>query len=398
MDRKPFFLLLCCTCVLPVGAVAAEPDPYPLSTSDRYGLNFNGFVSQGYFNSSSSSNNFNRSGKPGGSFDFTEAAANMHWQWTDRMSFAAQALYRKAPASVDDGVRLDYAFVNTTFQTPFTDATGVMIGRFKNPFGFYNETRDVPFTRPGIILPQSMYTERGRPFAMSSQGILVYGDLYRPWGTLGLKLSFGEPVPGGSSLEYIIFNKDLPGEFEPRRAITAQLRYDGPEPQLGWSAALSYQEYSYDLTKPRASLGLDSFRFSYKSVALSLQYAEPDWKITSESSRGVAFDDAVRLTTYLQGDYRILPDLSVFARADLMILDNRDRWGKKAEAAGRGPDYNRYAKDYSIGMNWEPRPDLSLRLEWHHTIGNAFLSSAENDLLDAAKTWNMGMAQISYRF
>lgn len=357
---------------------------------------FNGFLSQGY--SLSNANDFNSSGQRGGSFDFREAAVNGRWQVNDRLSAAAQVLYREVPASVDDDLRLDYAFADYTFPgASGTHAVGFTLGRYKNPFGFYNEFRDVPFTRPGVLLPQSMYTERGRPFAMASQGLLVHADLFSDWGTLGFKGSYGEPIRGGSSLEYILFRTDVPGEFKPERAITAQLRFDGAGVTEGWSAALSYLYYAYDFSRPR-SLGRDEFRFSFETGALSVQYATPEWRITAETAIGKSFDDIERASGYLQGTYRLSPALETFVRYDLMITDISDRWGKKLEASGRGPAHNRYAKDLTFGVNWDVTPDLALRAEWHHVEGTSWLSPAEVNLREADRRWNLGIVELSFRF
>ncbi|HMW41219.1 MAG: hypothetical protein JSR94_19145 [Proteobacteria bacterium] len=357
---------------------------------------FNGFLSQGY--SLSNTNRFNSSNQQGGSFDLREAAVNTRWQVNDRLSMAAQLLYRDVPVANDDGVRLDYGFIDYSQAAVSGNQNyGVTIGRFKNPFGFFNETRDVPFTRPGVLLPQSLYTERGRPFAMASQGVLAHADFFTDTGTLALKASFGEPIPGGASLEYILFGNDLSGQFDPDKAVTAQVRYDGAGNTEGWSAALSYLYYSYDFSRPR-SLGRDAFNFSFRVMAASLQYSTPDWRITSEAGYGQAFDNIDRFSAYLQGAYRLSPTLESFLRYDLMIVDVEDRWGHEYERQGRGPAHNRYAKDLTFGINWDLSPDLTVRAEWHHVEGTGWLSPAEANLRETDRRWNLGMLELSFRF
>lgn len=357
---------------------------------------FNGFLSQGY--SLSNANNFNSSGQHGGSFDFREAAINSRWQINDRFAFAAQLLYRDVPASVSDDLKLDYAFVDYSQASSNGSMNyGLTLGRFKNPFGFYNETRDVPFTRPGVLLPQSLYTERGRPFAMASQGVLIHADYFSEEGTLSFKASLGEPIPGGASLEYILFRDDLNGQFNPDVSITAQLRYDGAGSTDGWSFALSYLNYSYDFSRPQ-SLGRDDFEFSFKVYAVSLQYAFQDWKFTSEFGYGHSFDNINRASAYLQATRRIGPKLESFLRYDLMLADIDDRWGHGYERQGQGPAHNRYAKDLTFGVNWNLTSDLTLRAEWHHVEGTSWLSPAEIDLRDADRRWNLGLVELSFRF
>ena len=56
------------------------------------------------------------------------------------------------------------------------DQFGIRVGRLKNPFGFYNDTRDVAFTRPGILLPQSIYFDRTRNLGLSGDSVQIYGE------------------------------------------------------------------------------------------------------------------------------------------------------------------------------------------------------------------------------
>jgi hypothetical protein len=44
--------------------------------------------------------------------------------------------------------------------------------------GLYNETRDVPFTHPGIFLPQVVYFDRVRNLVLSTDGAMLYGERY----------------------------------------------------------------------------------------------------------------------------------------------------------------------------------------------------------------------------
>jgi inorganic pyrophosphatase len=54
-------------------------------------------------------------------------------------------------------MRLDYGFVDRTLLADGDDQVGLRLGKIKNPIGFFNTTRDVAHTRPGIIMPQSIY-------------------------------------------------------------------------------------------------------------------------------------------------------------------------------------------------------------------------------------------------
>ena len=47
----------------------------------------------------------------------------------------------------------------------------------KNPFGLYNEARDVIWTRPSVLLPQSIYFDSLalREIELASDGGILYG-------------------------------------------------------------------------------------------------------------------------------------------------------------------------------------------------------------------------------
>jgi hypothetical protein len=61
------------------------------------------------------------------------------------------------------------------------------VGRIKTAYGLYNTTRDVPFTRPSIVLPQSIYFERTRNLTVSADGVpRCYVERYgERWDALG---------------------------------------------------------------------------------------------------------------------------------------------------------------------------------------------------------------------
>ena len=78
------------------------------------------------------------------------------------LQFSVQGLSRTAGEGSPGNIRLDYGFIDYTFSNQENSQFGIRLGRMKNPLGFYNDTRDVPFTRPSILLPQSIYFDRTR--------------------------------------------------------------------------------------------------------------------------------------------------------------------------------------------------------------------------------------------
>jgi hypothetical protein len=112
---------------------------------------FHGFLSQGLF--STSGNNVYGKSKNSVSAGLTEIGLNISYRALKNLSFAAQGLYRRAGATTGDAgeVTLDFGFVDLNLLNLQEGRIGVRGGRIKNPWGLYNETRDVAFTHPTIM-------------------------------------------------------------------------------------------------------------------------------------------------------------------------------------------------------------------------------------------------------
>lgn len=88
-------------------------------------------------------------------------------------------------------MKFDYLFAEYTYH--FGDETvGLRGGLFKNEAGFYSSTRDVPFTRPSIMLPQSIYSDYFRDAQLHIEGGDLFGVHQIFDGTLDWHLAFGK--------------------------------------------------------------------------------------------------------------------------------------------------------------------------------------------------------------
>ncbi len=132
-----------------------------------------GFLSQGY--TYTSGNDFFGNSRGAGSLDFTELGVNVLGHPLPDLLFAVQGLYRNAAGSDDLGFRLDYANLDLRLPLGVSTRIGVRAGRVKNTFGLYNEGRDAIWTRPSVLLPQSVYFDAlalRQPELSSDGGIL----------------------------------------------------------------------------------------------------------------------------------------------------------------------------------------------------------------------------------
>ncbi len=150
------------------------------------GLQIHGFLSQGYIRTSS--NRVFGHSEGDGSLDFIEAGVNASWTPLPQLQLAAQGLFRRAGAGHEHDFELDFGLIDYALLSTADRQLGFRLGRIKNPLGLYNDTRDVAFTRPSILLPESIYLDSLREQFVSSDGALVYGELRSRWGDFSLEV------------------------------------------------------------------------------------------------------------------------------------------------------------------------------------------------------------------
>ena len=154
-------------------------------------LKIHGFFTQNAIHTSD--NNMYGHSKNSVSTDFTEAAVNFYYSPFEKMSFSFQTLYRNAGKIDNDSVDLDYGFIDLMLNDYESGNYGLRLGRIKNPLGLYNETRDVAFTTPSIILPQGIYYDRSRALLRASDGAQLYLEHRIDSDNISLKLNYGKP-------------------------------------------------------------------------------------------------------------------------------------------------------------------------------------------------------------
>ncbi len=364
-------------------------------------VHFHGFASQGFL--SSTGNNF-FGNSTSGSFEFAELGLNTSWRPLDNLQFSVQALYRRAGETDDQGLRLDYGFVDYTAVSNLDSRWGLRAGRIANSVGFYNDTRDVPFTRPGILLPQSLYFDSSRLFA--SDGISLYGEQYTEAGEFSLVASIIRPITDADGFEAAVFGGGVSGDFDPKMSYFGRLLYDWEGGRV--RAAFSFAQINLD-HRPDSPPGLLSGFVRTTLYVFSLQYNKERWSLTSELTLRPAKlegfgpllpdNDSMGIAWYFQGGYRFAKNWEVLLRYDLMYQDFDDRSGKDFAASTGLPAHLRFAKDWTLGLNWDVTPDVSLRTELHRVNGTAWISPLENtDIGNSDRYWDLFALQLSVRF
>lgn len=366
-------------------------------------LQLHGFLTQGAV--STTDNNFFGESDHGGSLDFREVGVNLSFRPHPDFQLSGQLLSHRAGESDHGQVRVDYALVDWTALSGEWGNGGIRLGRVKNPFGFYNKTRDVAFTRPSIILPQSIYFDRTRNVSMASDGLELYLERYGEAGNLYLNLVAGWPDADDKASEVAFLGRDRAGKPKGEFTQLYQAIYegDGGRYRLGFTAVKGNVSY-----RPGVGDPLQAGHLDFDPLIASAQYNAENWSLTAEyalrytrlSGFGVFPDNEFTGESYyLQGTYRIGPKWEALLRYDVLYSDRDDRDGKKLSAATGQPAFFSFAKDWTVGLRYDVTPAFMVRAEYHRVNGTAWLPGLDNpDPSSLEQHWGMFMLLGSFRF
>lgn len=367
-------------------------------------VQLHGFLTQGAV--FTSDNNFFGESEDGGSLDFREIGVNFSLRPHPDFQLSGQLLSHRAGESDEGQVRVDYALLDWTAISGERGLAGVRLGRVKNPYGFYNKTRDVAFTRPSIILPQSIYFDRTRNVTMASDGLELYLERYGEAGNFSANLVMGWPDVSDKASEVAFLGRDRAGKPDADFAQLFQAMYegDGGRYRLGLTAAWVNISYRPGINDP-----LQAGHFDFDPLVFSGQYNAENWSLTGEyalrhskiSGFGPRFPDNALTgeSYYLQGTYRLGLKWEALLRYDVLYNDRNDRDGKELNAATGRPAFVSYAKDWTVGLRYDVTPSFMVRAEYHRVDGTAWLPGLDNpDPSSLERRWDMFMLLGSFRF
>ena len=368
-------------------------------------IRVHGFLTQGYF--LTSDNRVFGKSDSGGSFDFTEAGLNASWIPSPDFRLAAQGLFRRAGTGHENDFTLDYGLLDYTISSTIDYRFGTRLGRFKIPYGLYNDTRDVIFTRPTILLPQSIYPDRTRNLSVSADGGLVYGEYRDGWGNLLFELGAG--IPRGSDLdnELAILGMDFPGNTYTNLSYIGRMTFDLQDGKYRIALTSAWVDTGYNPKfSPPQDLGAGSNIF--KPIIFSAQYNAEKLSITAEyairpferTGFGDRFD--INLTSesyYLQALYRFNNNMEAILRYDALFNNRNDKHGKKYQAVTGRPAYTQFAKDWTFGLRYHFNSFFLIAAEYHYVDGTAWLPIQDNpDSSRLEQRWHMFSLAAGYRF
>ncbi len=367
-------------------------------------VQFHGFLSQGLI--SSSGNNVYGHSKNSVSA-LTEVGLNASYQYSSQISFAIQGLYRRAGSTTGkNGIGvLDYAFMDYRFFNDNQWQVGIRGGRIKNPWGLYNETRDVSFTRPTMFMPLPYY-ERSRGLVLAMNGGQVYVNQFTSWGDLYFKFNLGVTESDQELLIAVTSNPAISGKLNTSGVnFLTQLRYEILEGQYVFAVSYAQMDFEYKGLSPI----YNNLQVPIRPLMLSMQYNGERFSLAAEYNLqwnhfyGALVPEIKNVSEgwYIQGGYKILDNLEATIRYDQTARDKDDPLGKKISALSGGlmPAYYLFTHDTTISLRWDVTPEWMLRAEYHRVHGASNISMIDNpDIGDIAEHWNIYALQVAFRF
>lgn len=213
----------------------------------------NGFIAQSAIHTDA--NNYFGETENSISTDFFEAGLVVNGNITRKLKFSTQLLARKAGENDDGSPKIDYGFFSYDLIDNARWNTGFRMGRIPSQAGLYNATRDVPFTRPSILLPQSIYGETIRNSRFAHDGVQWYGEWRQELNRIIWHADYYQPLTDGNEMDDI-FLVPLPGNIDAERSWMSQLIYE-------WDGGTGQISLTYNLTKYKYQItGQDLANFS----------------------------------------------------------------------------------------------------------------------------------------
>jgi len=369
-------------------------------------LKWHGFIAQGAMQAEDNSF-INDDGDL--SFKLTDIGLNASYQINRKLRVAGQAVYLNADNRYQEGARIDYLLLDWTLFDEGSSNSNLLLGRFKNSHWLYSATRDVPHSRPSIILPQSVYFDALRDAGLTIQGAGLRANHLIDSGNLTFELNYGSGLSLRSGTAQHALSRRARGEMDVDSSLSASLRFSPLSER--WLTYISYVDvdFDYDASGNESLLDADA---TLERTMLGFLYSGERYELASELFEETSGLDGFLASSYssettsqggyLQLRYFINPKLTGLLRVDTFDRDKDDRDGSKLERStfGMVPDHFGYMDDLTLGLQWTFKRNLSLQMEYHNIRGTGRSGPVvePNLALNQKSNWDMWALQLMYWF
>lgn len=287
--------------------------------------------------------------------------------------------------------KIDYASIDWRNAFLGFGEQTISVGRVKSGGGIYNHTRGVPFTRPSIILPNSVYAEDFRGVYSHLDGIRFASSFFIGSGDLRIEFAKGKPDVGSDFIGND-FAASMENSWSNDDADYFDIRYQNAQ----W--LLNYSRTSVDATlsgfmtlmavighpitvNGESKLGLVNHsygaQYQHENFELTAEYSKQQIQ-ASNSLSPLSFNRDID-GYYAQFRYFVFPELSLMTRFEELNFDIE--WNIRSHS----PIGLLNSKQYALGMSWRINPDWQLNVEAHRN---------KTDLWEE----DLALMQLSWRF
>lgn len=372
--------------------------------ADAKVYDWNGFIAQGLIQSENS-NFINESGDV--SLRLTEVGLNGFYRLSPSLRVAGQIVYLNGANRYPEGERVDYLFLDWQLPELNNWQLNLHLGRSKNYHWLYSATRDVPHTRPSIVLPQSIYFDTFRDVALGSDGFSLLASSINQYGEWDIAWSYGKSDISQEQTRNL-FSRAAMGLLEQDHDHQLKVMWQPQFAQFQLGVNLLDSEFVYKASDP--DIFIDGTATSQRLMLLFRYFGEK-FEINAEIMRErVVYEDIFftgfesGLTAeggYLQSVYQLSEELSLLTRLDIYDRDREDRDGEKysASVGGEVPGYFTFSDQFTLGVTWQPLANWQLQAEFHRNKGAGRLAPVlDPDIGINPKYWNLWAIQISHWF
>lgn len=378
--------------------------------------NLGGFVDQTLMYTTD--NNFFGASDDSLSSDMHEVALLGRGPVASNLEFSGQILSRDAGAADNDKPRLDFAFLSYTLFENMQWTDVIRFGRVKRPSAVYADSRESPFSRPGVIMPQGIYYDRIRNVLVSYDGMDAFVERRVDLASYTVHAGAGIARPVDEEINDLFILRDaMLGNLQPRNTHHVQFVYDYDSGHFRISGAYFKLHYNYDpltadpfLANGKANLLNEPGEYYFVGKTIGFEYNQTTWSLVSELAEGnTLFNGFARFFKnkpvvsrggYIQANYNLTTSAQAYFRYDESHIDETNVYSDNL--LFRMVGFKHWATtfyDRAMGLSWLATPALQIRTELHTVKGTGYLNIGDTESpSDLRKNWNMAVCEIAYRF
>jgi len=369
-------------------------------------LQVHGFIAQGIIDVNGS-NFVNDDGEL--SFELTEIGINASYQFSPDIRFASQAVYLNGGNRYSEGVRVDYALIDWSIYHTENWQTNLYIGRIKNYHWLYSSTRDVPHTRPSIILPQSVYFDGTRDMSVGGDGLALATRYYdEVIGELDFNISSTKSSISDDQSRNIMGRRSN-GSLSHDSDLQASIYWRPNYSQWQLGLALTDADFSYEEGQ---NSSYSSGKIAMKRFYANAEFHGEKWTFNVELLQeqmvidGLLYSafhrDTVGQGGFVQSQYQLTPELQLLARYERFYANKDDKNGVGLEkmTSGNIPNYFGYQNDATFGFSYHLSNNLQVQMERHWIKGTARLTPVviPDPVVNKNEYWQLSTVQLMYWF